>query len=100
MAGAIFIEPIKKGYSLNQLEIGQKAIISGYVSQSNDPRKRETIVRLQEMGFVPRAKIMVRHRGPVGGEPLAVEVRGALMAIGKYEASLINVRPVDEGNSN
>ena len=74
-------------------------MISGYSGSSADPSQQKTILRLQEMGFVPGAKIIIRHRGVIGGEPLAVGIRGALMAIGKLEADLIKVQTLDEGNS-
>lgn len=43
--------------------------------------------RLLELGFIEGAEVEVVHRAPFGGDPIAVHVRGALLALRREEAN-------------
>lgn len=45
--------------------------------------------RLLEMGFVEGALVEVLHEAPFGKDPIAVRVRGALLALRRHEARCI-----------
>ena len=47
--------------------------------------------RLLELGFIPDSIIEVRHEGPILSDPIAVLVRGMVVALRRYEAALIAV---------
>ena len=52
--------------------------------------------RLCEMGFDDGVEIELLHRGPVGGDPLAVRVGSMTVALRKALAARISVVPVAE----
>jgi Fe2+ transport system protein FeoA len=52
--------------------------------------------RLLELGFIPDSIIEVRHEGPVLNDPLAVLVRGMVVALRRSEAHLITVEILPE----
>jgi ferrous iron transport protein A len=47
--------------------------------------------RLMELGFIEGAIVEVRHRAPLFGDPIAVMVRGMLVALRRYEAERVVV---------
>jgi len=47
--------------------------------------------RLMELGFIEGAVVEVRHRAPLFGDPIAVMVRGMLVALRRYEAERVVV---------
>lgn len=47
--------------------------------------------RLMELGFIEGAVVEVRHRAPFFGDPIAVMVRGMLVALRRYEAERVVV---------
>jgi ferrous iron transport protein A len=47
--------------------------------------------RLLELGFVEGAQVEVLHEGPVGGDPIAVRVNGATIALRRREAMAVLV---------
>jgi len=47
--------------------------------------------RLLEMGFLEGSMVELLHQAPFGGDPVAVRVRGALIALRRNEANLIEV---------
>jgi ferrous iron transport protein A len=49
--------------------------------------------RLMELGFIEGAIVEVRHRAPIFADPIAVTVRGMLVALRRYEAGRIEVTP-------
>ena len=51
----------------------------------------ELIQRLLEMGFLEGSAIQILHTGPFGGDPIAVRVRGTLVALRRSEAAAIEV---------
>ncbi len=48
-------------------------------------------LRLMELGFVSGAHFEVLHQAPFGGDPIAVKVRGSVIAIRRGEANQIEV---------
>ena len=50
--------------------------------------------RLLEMGFLEGSTVELVHEAPFGGDPIAVKVRGSLLALRRSEANLIEVTDV------
>jgi ferrous iron transport protein A len=44
-----------------------------------------------ELGFIEGAIVEVRHSAPFFGDPIAVMVRGMLVALRRYEAERVQV---------
>lgn len=53
--------------------------------------------RLQELGFVPGEDVRLVARGPLGGEPLLVQVGFTRFALRRSEAGRIRIRDVVAG---
>jgi ferrous iron transport protein A len=49
--------------------------------------------RLMELGFIQGAVVEVRHQAPFTSDPIAVMVRGMVVALRRYEAKRISVEP-------
>ncbi len=47
--------------------------------------------RLMELGFIHGALVEVRHHAPFTADPIAVMVRGMVVALRRYEAMRIRV---------
>jgi ferrous iron transport protein A len=47
--------------------------------------------RFLEMGILEGARVEVLHQAPFGGDPLAIRVRGAIIALRRSEANHIEV---------
>jgi len=47
--------------------------------------------RLREMGFGEGVEVEVLHRAPLGGDPVAVQVGGGVVAIRRAEARLVSL---------
>ncbi len=71
---------------LPNLPLGTSGVMTPF-KDSNDPR----VTSLMEMGLIPGTTITPKFHGPFGKDPIAVEVRGSLVGIGKELASLIEV---------
>ena len=48
-------------------------------------------LRLHEMGFDEGVEVEVLHRGPIGGDPIAVQVCGMTVAMRRRDADLVRV---------
>lgn len=71
---------------LGELRTGAKGVIvhtGGPVELRN---------RLLEMGFLEGATIELLHEAPFGRDPIAVRVRGSVLALRRNEANSIEVR--------
>jgi ferrous iron transport protein A len=68
---------------------GERAIISAIDAVGDEVTAR----RLHEMGFDDGVDIELLHRGPVGGDPLAVKVGNMVVALRKSLAGRISVEP-------
>ena len=71
--------------SLAQLRKGQ----GGHICRLEGPEA--TVRRLLEMGMVEEAYVEIVHEAPFGGDPVAVRVRGALLALRRQEAGCVTV---------
>lgn len=47
--------------------------------------------RMMELGFLDGAEVEVVHEAPFGRDPMAVRVRGALIALSRREAGNVEV---------
>jgi ferrous iron transport protein A len=75
--------------TLSELEIGDCASVFGVASDGvSDP----IAARLCELGFDEGVQVELLHRGPMGGNPLAVKVGGAVIALRKAEAARVGLR--------
>lgn len=55
--------------------------------QCADGKCDPVVGRLLELGFIEGSEIEVIHRAPFGGDPIAVHVRGAILALRIEEAN-------------
>ena len=75
---------------LSELAKGATAVIHDVEdSQLNDPISR----RLRELGFVHGEPVRIVAQGPIGGEPLLVEIGFTRFALRRAEAARIQVIP-------
>ena len=51
--------------------------------------------RLIEMGFIEGARVQLLHEGFIGGDPIAVRVDDATIAVRRRDARLVLVDPED-----
>lgn len=70
---------------LNECPVGTVSKISAIHGE------REFQCRLMEFGFLEGAEIEVIHEAPFGRDPIAVRVRGALVALSRREAGNVEV---------
>ena len=56
-----------------------------------DEASGRLIERIQELGFIPGGEVEVLHQAPFFGDPLAVRVRGAIIALRRHEANHVLV---------
>jgi Fe2+ transport system protein FeoA len=78
---------------LHNLDLGETAVIQDFLSENLDALSSDdhgAAVTMMKMGVVPGAHVRLIARG-IGGDPLAVEIRGALIAIGRREAALVTI---------
>jgi len=87
---------------LGELAIGRKARIvkiadSGRVAESGQSSESNWIRSFLQMGLLEGSVIEVLHEAPFGGDPIAVRVRGGLIALRRQEANWISVEPLEIG---
>lgn len=71
---------------LGELKKGERArIVSVQADQVEMSR------RLLEMGLLEGSWVELVHEAPFGGDPVAIRVRGALIALRRNEANFIEV---------
>ena len=73
---------------LNQLRVGE----GGWISTIHGPE--DFRCRLMEMGVLEEDFVQMVHEAPFGGDPVAIRVRGSLLALRRQEAQHISVRRV------
>lgn len=81
---------------LSYLRVGDQAFVEGFEpigSGQFTEEQADSVKALLKMGVLPGSEIIVVSRA-LTGDPIAIEVRGARIAIGKKEASLICVKEV------
>jgi len=75
---------------LSELAKGATAVIHDVEdSQLNDPISR----RLRELGFVRGEPVRIVAQGPIGGDPLLVEIGFTRFALRRAEAARVRVVP-------
>lgn len=57
----------------------------------------EVHLRLHEMGFDEGVEVEVLHRGPIGGDPIAVRVGSMTVAMRRKDADLVRVATGEAG---
>lgn len=72
---------------LSELTLGQSAIIQEIRTTEMTP---STLERLGEMGFATGSRVTAYHKA-MGGDPVAYEVRGGMVALRKAEADCVEV---------
>lgn len=85
-------EPV--GQSLATLGIGDRAEVVGIASACQGPQRR----RLLDLGVVP-GTIVRGALASAAGDPVAYEVRGALIALRRQQAEWIRVRALPAGEA-
>jgi ferrous iron transport protein A len=78
----------EKRIKLGELTKGTKALISQVGIGQNS---HEMVSRLMEMGVLEGSFVEVVHEAPFGGDPVAIRVRGALIALRRQEANAVEV---------
>lgn len=73
---------------LGEFKKGQKGLI---VKIESEGEGKELIPRLMEMGLVEGNEVELVHEAPFGSDPVAIRVRGALIALRRNEANLVFV---------
>lgn len=76
----------RKMRRLGELKRGEKAKIL-----SVNGSDRALVQRMMEMGLLEGCTVELVHEAPFGGDPIAIRVRGALIALRRNEANLIEV---------
>jgi DtxR family transcriptional regulator, Mn-dependent transcriptional regulator len=93
LAANVTVEPIAEepehanGATLADLEVGESAVVSGISPLCQGPQRR----RLLDLGVVPGTEIRARMRS-AAGDPIAYEIRGALIGLRRQQAEWIRVR--------
>ena len=75
--------------TLDKLEIGKKAVITAV---GGEGRLR---CHLLDMGLIPHTEVLIRKTAPLG-DPIELALRGYTMTLRKDDASMIEVRPLEE----
>jgi ferrous iron transport protein A len=74
---------------LGELKRGEGGLITRV---GGAPDQEEMSRRLLEMGLLEGSRVELVHEAPFGGDPVAVRVRGALLALRRNEANLVEVQ--------
>ena len=78
--------------TLSQLKKGQKARICQVTGEENDGIR----LRMMELGVLEGGEVEIVHEAPYGGDPIAVRVRGGMIAMRRAEASRVEVKVENE----
>ena len=75
--------------TLTELETGSDAIVEGV----HDTAPGDAVARrLRDLGFVAGESVRMVTRGPIGGEPLLVQVGYTRFAMRRAEAARVRLR--------
>lgn len=77
--------------TLGAMSPGQRARIVEIAAEAGGS---DLHLRLYEMGFDEGVEVEILHRGPIGGDPIAVQVGGMVVAMRRRDAALVTVSPV------
>ncbi|MBM3460623.1 MAG: ferrous iron transport protein A, partial [Armatimonadetes bacterium] len=81
---------------LGRLRKGQRGVVHAIVpapGSTLSPSELES--RIVDMGFVEGAPVELVHEGPVGKDPIAVQIRGSVIALRRQEANAILISGID-----
>lgn len=78
-----------KTYTLGEMKVGARGIILS----TKGPEEIRS--RLLEMGLLEGSGVELVHEAPFGGDPIAVRVRGTLLALRRNEANYVEVTEVE-----
>ncbi len=78
--------------TLGELKKGQSAVIV-QVHQKNG--QEDMALRLLQMGLLEGARVDLVHEAPFGADPIAVRVRGSLIALRRQEANIVEISPLE-----
>ena len=74
--------------SLSRLKIGEQGIIK-WINMEHEYKRR-----LEELGFIPGARVSVLHTAP-SGSPVAYYIKGTVVALRPCDSCLIRIIPND-----
>lgn len=77
----------KKRRRLGELSLGERAVITA-VDLEADP---QLALRLMQMGFLEGAEVELARQAPLSADPIAVRVRGTLIALRRRDANRVEV---------
>ncbi len=83
--------------TLNELKIGQSAVITAVGGSAENEANDALRCRLLDMGLIPKTKIMIRKVAPMG-DPIELFLRGYELTIRLEDAEKITVRPEETEN--
>ncbi len=72
---------------LGELQKGQ----SGKIVKIHTSDDLDLVKRMMEMGLIEGSEVHIVHESPFGGDPIAVRSRGAIIALRRSEANLLEV---------
>ena len=73
--------------TLNHLPTGKKGTVSSLLSSGAQRR------RFLDLGLTPGTVVEALHQSPAG-DPVAYEIRGAVIALRREDAEKIRIRPL------
>lgn len=76
--------------TLDQLKVGQTGLIVA-LDQSSQPLLKD---RLRELGFIEGESVTLAYEAPFVRDPVAVHVRGTLVALRRDEARAVQLGDV------
>lgn len=74
--------------TLDSLKPGE----GGWITELKGPEK--LVRRLMEMGMIEESFVEMAHEAPFGRDPVAVKIRGSLLALRRQEAKNIAIRRI------
>ena len=74
---------------LSEVKKNHKVRITGF--DDNQDHATRMVKRLRELGFEEGCEVEVLHFGPLGADPLAVQIEGVTVALRRAEACLIQI---------
>lgn len=83
---------MNSGMRLGELRPGEAAVVVGFVSGESTTEDQSYQQRLRELGLIQGAELQVVNEAPYFRDPIAVRVRGSLLALRRAEANQVLVK--------
>jgi Fe2+ transport system protein FeoA len=80
------------GLKLGELQPGEAAVVVGFASGESSTEDQSYQQRLRELGLIQGAEVLVVNEAPYFHDPIAVRVRGSLLALRRTEANQVWVK--------